>query len=124
MGAGGEDVRLSPLARASVPLSIECKCQERLNVYACLEQAVSNCPSGATPCVVFTRNRAATHAVVPWDFLLALLKKQTCGEGMDPRLQKLLHDLATYLATTTAASLPAESDASASASAPEESAAV
>lgn len=72
MGAGGEDVRLSPLARAALPLSIECKCTEKLNVWASLEQAQKNTPTDATPCLVFSRNRAPTYAVVPWRTLLAL----------------------------------------------------
>lgn len=83
MGAGGEDVRLSPLARSAVPLSIECKCVERLNVWACIEQAARNAPNDATPCVVFSRNRASTYAVVEWDVLLSLLKRCYNASGDD-----------------------------------------
>ena len=82
MGAGGEDIRLSPLARKALPLSIECKCQERLNVWSCVEQAQSNAPSGTTPCLIFTRNRAPTYAVVSWDVLLDLYRRvYTSGES-------------------------------------------
>ena len=97
MGAPGEDVRLSPLARASLPLSLECKCQERLNVWAALEQAKANCPSDATPCVVFTRNRAPTYAVVPWEALLALYQRRGDAEAIPPRLAALLAEIATYV---------------------------
>ena len=74
MGAQGEDILLSPLARALLPLSIECKCVERLNVWQCLEQATVNAQlhDGATPCLVFSRNRSPTYAVLPWDCVLEL----------------------------------------------------
>ena len=86
---------MSPLARESVPLSIECKCQEKLNVWSCLEQARSNCPSGATPCLVFSRNRSPTYAVVPWPFLLRLFAR--APEHMDPSLAKLLKELVRFV---------------------------
>ena len=98
MGAPGEDVRLSAAARAALPLSLECKCQERLNIWAAVEQAQKNCPAGATPCVVFTRNRAPTHAVVPWETLLGLYRDRAVGtpEHLPPRLAALLTELAAY----------------------------
>ena len=96
MGAQGEDVRMSPLARASVPLSIECKCQEKLNVWSCLEQAKANCPKNVTPCLIFSRNRAPTYATVPWDFLLKLLQNKSGGE-IDPKLASLLRELVAFV---------------------------
>ena len=66
MGAGGEDVQLSTAAREAMPYSIECKNTERLNLWSALEQCKANAPAGATPLVVFKRNRSAIHAVVPW----------------------------------------------------------
>lgn len=95
MGAPGEDIRMSPLARESVPLSIECKCQERLNVWSCLEQAESNCPQNATPCLVFSKNRSPSYAVVPWPFLLSLLSKKE-ERGIDPRLKRLIKELSSF----------------------------
>lgn len=91
---------MSPLARASVPLSIECKCQEKLNVWSCLEQAKANCPKNVTPCLIFSRNRAPTYAVVPWEFLLKLLQNKT-GGGMDPKLVSLLRELAAFVPMET-----------------------
>ena len=41
MGAGGEDVQLSPAARAAMPYSIECKNTE-LNLWGVLEQCKGN----------------------------------------------------------------------------------
>lgn len=98
MGAQGEDCRLSPLARASLPLSIEAKNTERLNVWTCIEQCERNAPPGTTPCLVFTRNRAGTYAVVPWAVLLSLYQRL---EGRAPpalpqRLAQLLRELAAF----------------------------
>lgn len=97
MGAGGEDIRLSPLARQCLPLSIECKCQEKMNVWACLEQAKQNTPEGATPCLVFTRNRAATYAVVPWETLLDLYVKVSSEGNIPPSLCNILVQLKEYM---------------------------
>ena len=86
----------------AIPLSLECKCQERLNIWAAVEQAQANCPAGATPCVVFTRNRAPTHAVVPWETLLGLYRDRTLGtpDQLPPRLAALLTELAAYAPST------------------------
>lgn len=99
MGAPGEDIRLSTAARASVPLSLECKCVEKLNVWSCLEQAQANAPADATPCLVFSRNRAPTYAAVPWDFLLTLLQSKSCAGGVPPRLAELLTEAYTTYVT-------------------------
>lgn len=97
MGAHGEDIRMSPLTRESVPLSIECKCQEKLNVWSCLDQASTNCPNHATPCLVFSRNRAPTYAVVPWQFLLDLLVSKSKGGEMSVGLKRAIQDLVRFL---------------------------
>ena len=39
MGAGGEDLIMSNAARHKFPFSIECKNQEKLNIWAAWEQA-------------------------------------------------------------------------------------
>lgn len=104
MGAPGEDVRLSPLARSSLPISIECKCVERLNVWACLEQCEKNAGPEATPCLVFSRNRARTYAVVPWDALLELYSARDRPD-LPPRLAHLLNQLSEF----AVASVPAAS---------------
>ena len=72
MGAHGEDVQLSPLARECVPFSFEAKNQERLSIWAAIEQCVAN--AGAhEPCVVLKKNHSAVYAVVRWPTLLKLL---------------------------------------------------
>lgn len=99
MGAQGEDILLSAAARRALPLSLECKCVERLNVWQCIEQAQNNTPNGATPCLVFSRNRAPTYAVLPWETLLSLFERVSRG-GTDgelpPRLKELLRELRTF----------------------------
>jgi len=62
-GATGEDIRLSPLARQKFPFSVECKNQEKLNIWEALKQAESNCGK-FTPLLIFSRNRSKTYAVV------------------------------------------------------------
>ena len=55
MGAGGEDLIMSRAARQAFPYSVECKNQEKLNVWSAYEQASQN--SGEyTPLVVLKRN--------------------------------------------------------------------
>jgi len=75
MGDSGEDILLSPAARRLFPFSVECKNQEKLNIWSSLEQAETN--SGEhIPLVVFKRNRTKTYAVLEFDNLLDLLDEQ------------------------------------------------
>ena len=61
MGDSGEDILLSPAARKLFPFSVECKNQEKLNIWSALDQAEQN--SGEhTPLVIFKRNRSKTYA--------------------------------------------------------------
>jgi hypothetical protein len=97
MGAGGEDILLSQVARRSLPLSIECKCVERLNVWQSLEQASSNAASAhETPCLVFARNRSEAYAVLPWEHVLQLYKGGKHCDDVD-RLRLLAQEMCTIL---------------------------
>lgn len=97
MGCGGEDLKMSPVARQSLPLSIEAKNQERLSIWSCVQQAETNTPSGAAPCVVFTKNHAKTYAVLPWPVLLDLYKRLgNAGSELPPRLKQLLREVAQF----------------------------
>ena len=69
MGASGEDVLLSPKARA---FSVECKNQEKLNIWSSLEQAEENA-NDHEPLLVFKRNRSKTYAVLRIEILMDLL---------------------------------------------------
>ena len=72
MGDSGEDILLSPAARRLFPFSVECKNQEKLNIWEALDQAEGN--SGKhTPLVLIKRNRSKTYAVLEFKELLKLL---------------------------------------------------
>lgn len=70
-GATGEDLSLSPLARQKFPFSIECKNQEKINIWASLEQAEKNA-NGHTPLLIFSRNRSKTYCVLEIDDFMSL----------------------------------------------------
>lgn len=73
MGCGGEDVQLSARARSCFPYSVECKNQERVNFWACVEQASSNC-KGHVPLLITKKNGSDVYATLPWSHLLSLLE--------------------------------------------------
>ena len=70
MGAGGEDLIMARDARKKFPYSIECKNQEKLNVWDAYEQASSN--SGNHEPIVFIKKigkeplvvLSATHFII------------------------------------------------------------
>ena len=74
MGDSGEDILLSPAARRLFPFSVECKNQEKLNIWSALEQAEEN-SGDHVPLVIFKRNRTKTYAVLEFDKLLELLNE-------------------------------------------------
>ena len=73
MGSQGEDLIMSRAAREAFPYSIECKNQEKLNVWAAWEQAKESCKS-YKPLVVMSRNRQETLVVMRLDDLISLHK--------------------------------------------------
>lgn len=73
MGAGGEDIQLSSAARRCIPFSIEAKNQERLNVWAALDQAKANAPADCEPIVVLKKNLCKPHVFLSWDCFLHML---------------------------------------------------
>lgn len=97
MGAPGEDVRLSPAARECLNLSFECKNTEKINIWSCLEQCETNTPDGVTPCLVFSRNRSNTYAVVPWSALLELCRAVGDLGAVPPRVRTLVRELASLV---------------------------
>ena len=74
MGDSGEDILLSPAARRLFPFSVECKNQEKLNIWSSLEQAEGN-SGNHPPLLIFKRNRSKTYAVLEFDELLKLLNE-------------------------------------------------
>ena len=73
MGDSGEDIQLSPAARKIIPYSIECKNQEKLNIWSALEQAEDNSKE-FTPVLIFKRNRSKTYAVIEFKEFIELIR--------------------------------------------------
>ena len=74
MGAGGEDIMMARAARASFPLSIECKCQQSVNIWKSYEQAKEN--SGNYERIVFLkRNNTKPLVLVDAEYFVKLYKK-------------------------------------------------
>lgn len=69
---GGEDLHLSPAARKHWPLCTEVKCQEKLNIWAAIEQAIAN-STDHDPAVVFKRNHHPLWVAVPLDTMLEIV---------------------------------------------------
>ena len=74
MGDSGEDILLSPAARKLFPFSVECKNQEKLNIWSSLEQAETN-SGNHIPIVIFKRNRSKTFVALEFEKLLELLNE-------------------------------------------------
>ena len=73
MGDSGEDIKLSPAARKIIPYSIECKNQEKLNIWEALNQAEEN-SGDSKPVLIFKRNRSKTYAVLELEDFIDLIK--------------------------------------------------
>ena len=73
MGDQGEDILLSPAARRLFPFSVECKNQEKLNIWGALEQAEKN-SGNSNPVLIFKRNRSKTYAVLEIEDFIKLIK--------------------------------------------------
>jgi len=74
MGAGGEDIMMARAARASFPLSIECKCQQSVNIWKSYEQAKEN-SGDYEPIVFLKRNNTKPLVLVDAEYFVKLYKK-------------------------------------------------
>lgn len=71
MGAGGEDLIMARAAREKFPYSVECKNQEKLNVWDAYDQACAN--KGAyEPIVVMKKNKKKPLVVVDAEYFVRL----------------------------------------------------
>lgn len=70
MGEGGVDIKD---VSGKLPIAIECKNVEKLNIHDALLQAAKNTVDGLQACVVFKRNKSKVYAAIEWQFLLFLL---------------------------------------------------
>ena len=75
MGAGGEDLIMSSAARKSFPYSIECKNQEKINIWSAYQQAQEN-SKGYTPIVVLKRNNVKPLILIDAESFIDLHKDQ------------------------------------------------
>jgi hypothetical protein len=73
MGAGGEDLQLSPAARRLFPYSVEAKNCERLNVWGAYEQAEAN-SGNHEPLLIMKKNRKKPLVVLDLEAFINLLK--------------------------------------------------
>lgn len=80
-GETGRDIHLSTYAEKRVPLAIECKNVEKLNVWSAIEQAKSNEKEGLKWCVFFKKNHSDTYAIVDAEWLLEILNHVTSPNG-------------------------------------------
>ena len=74
MGAGGEDLIMSKAARTKFPYSIECKNQERMNIWSAWEQANSN-KGIYEPLVVIKKNGVRPLVVLDAENFLDMIKE-------------------------------------------------
>ena len=71
MGSNGEDIMLSPYARKLFPYSIECKNQEKLNLWSAWNQTEKN-SSDFQPVLIVSKNKHRPLAVVDAEHYLEL----------------------------------------------------
>jgi len=76
MGAGGEDVQLSPAARRQYPVSIECKSRASFAFYKDYDQAVMNCPKDCEPMVVAKANHRNPVVIIDADWFFKNFPKR------------------------------------------------
>ena len=97
MGAGGEDIQLSSNARRLVPLSIECKYVEKIDIWGAVKQAEDNAGEHL-PAVAFRKNNRQTHIALPLEVFLNILelanaKIGNCRDSLNVDRERP-HDLA------------------------------
>ena len=73
MGAGGEDLIIARAAREKFPHSIECKNQEKVNVWEAYKQAEENSKS-YEPIVVIKRNNSKPLVVIDAEYFVSMFK--------------------------------------------------
>jgi len=73
MGAGGEDLIMSKAARNKFPYSVECKNQEKLNIWAAWDQANGN-KGLYEPLVVIKKNGVRPLVVLDAENFLEMIK--------------------------------------------------
>jgi hypothetical protein len=76
MGESGEDIILSPKAQLYLPLAIECKRQEKINIYAAYRQAEAHAKkTGLMAAVAHRRNNEDPLVTMGLSDLLAWIAR-------------------------------------------------
>ena len=73
MGAGGEDIQLSPAARKLIPYQIECKAKRTSQIHTYYDQAKTH--GKHEPMVVVKKDRDIALAIVSLEHYMSLLKE-------------------------------------------------
>ena len=74
MGAGGEDIQLSPAARKLFPFSVEAKSRASIGVYAWYQQAKANAPKDMEPLLVIKQNHSKPLVVIDLAAFMELVR--------------------------------------------------
>ena len=74
MGAGGEDLIMARAAREKFPMSVECKNQEKVNIWESYKQAEEN-SKDYEPIVVIKRNNSKPLVLVDAEYFVSMFKK-------------------------------------------------
>ncbi len=80
MGSSGEDVIMGVQSREVFPYSVECKNQEKVNVWAAYEQSETNCGKHE-PLVVIKKNHKKPLVVVDADYFIRLHESADWRKG-------------------------------------------
>jgi len=88
MGESGTDIKMSPAARKLIPFDIECKNQEKMNVWASIKQCETNCNKDRIPLLVFKRNHTKPYACIEFETLLRLISRTSDNNSQGASLQK------------------------------------
>ena len=75
MGAGGEDLIMARAAREKFPMSIECKNQEKVNVWKSYDQAKAN-SGDYEPVLFMKKNNSKPLVVVDAEYFVRLFDGQ------------------------------------------------
>ena len=76
-GVNGPDLQFSPWAKDELPLAIECKNQEALNVWKSYEQAEANRGHRQVPALIYSRNRSDDMISMKLDDFLKYFKTRS-----------------------------------------------
>lgn len=76
MGAGGQDVQLSPAARKQYPISVECKSRASYAFYKDYDQSVINATDGTEPILVAKANHRNPVVIVDADWFFKNFPKR------------------------------------------------